>query len=515
MQRIDTPIRCIIMTPREAELTRENAELHDLIAELRQTIETQQATIDRLLRQHFGRSSERDTGPTLFDGINDNELSINDSEVSTIDNELTPTDTEVSPKKRKGHGRRKPPTNLPIERVEIDLPEHEKPCPCCHKPRIRIGTGEPSRRFDFKPAVYFIRVTVRIAYACRECEQAGDGTQFQRPELPPEPIPRGSATAGLLAHVIVAKFVDHLPLHRQTSILGRHGFDVADSTLCGWMRQAAKLLQPLYDLMLGRVKQSRFIFIDDTPVTLLHPRRSATAWVVLGDAANRFTLFTLTPGRHQEYPLKPGSGITRVSSIAMPIPATTHCMHGGTRHIGCWMHVRRNFFDVRKQEPKACEALAFIRGLYDIEAKAKKDKLTDTALSQLRQREAKPILDRFSDWLMEQQRQSLPASGFGQAVSYAINQWPTLIRYVDDGALSPDNGASERAIHPLALGRNNWLFIGGDMGLSSASVLLSLCASAKQHNLNPWEYLKDVLTRACQPGAELKHLLPDCWQPQA
>ena len=478
-----------------------------------QTIATQQATIDRLLRQHFGRSSERDTGPTLFDGIDDNELSINDSEVSTIDNEMSTIDNEVSSKKRKGHGRRKPPRDLPVERVEIDLPEHEKACPCCHKPRIRVGTSEPSRRFDFKPAVYFILETVRVSYACRDCEQAGNDPQFQRPELPPEPIPRGSATAGLLAHVIVAKFVDHLPLHRQTSILGRHGFDVADSTLCGWMRQAAKLLQPLYDLMLGRVKQSRFIFIDDTPVTLLHPRRSATAWVVLGDRANRFTLFTLTPGRHQEYPLKwlgNYKGFVHCDAYS-----GYNLLHGGTRHIGCWMHVRRDFFDVRKQEPKACEALAFIRGLYDIEAKAKKDKLTDTALSQLRQRESKPILDRFSDWLMEQQRRSLPASGFGKAVSYAINQWPTLIRYVDDGALSPDNGMSERAIRPLALGRNNWLFIGGDMGLSSASVLLSLCASAKQHNLNPWEYLKDVLTRACQPGVNLEHLLPDCWQPQA
>ena len=175
--------------------------------------------------------------------------------------------------------------------------------------------------------------------------------------------------------------------------------------------------------------------------------------------------------------------------------------------IGCWMHTRRGFFDVRAQEPKTCEALALIRGLYDIEAKAKKDKLTDTALSQLRQREAKPILDRFSDWLMEQQRRSLLASGFGQAVTYAINQWPTLIRYVDDGELSPDNGVSERAIRPLALGRNNWLFIGGDMGLSSASVLLSLCASANQHKLNPWNYLKDVLIHVCQPSGRRHEFL--------
>ena len=141
-----------------------------------------------------------------------------------------------------------------------------------------------------------------MSYACRDCEQAGHDPHFQRPELPPEPIPRGSATAGLLTHVIVSKFCDHLPLHRQTSILGRHGFDVADSTLCDWMRQSAELLRPIYNLMLNRVKQSHAIFIDDTPLTLLQPRRSAYAWVVLGDDANPYTLFTLTPGRQQEYP---------------------------------------------------------------------------------------------------------------------------------------------------------------------------------------------------------------------
>ena len=352
-----------------------------------------------------------------------------------------------------------------------------------------------------------------MSYACRDCEQAGNDPQFQRPQLPPEPIPRGSATAGLLAHVIVSKFCDHLPLHRQTSILGRHGFDVADSTLCDWMRQSAKLLQPIYNLMLNRVKQSHAIFIDDTPVTLLHPRRSAYAWVVLGDDANPYTLFTLTPGRQQEYPkewLGHYQGFVHADAYAGYNPS-----HGGTRHIGCWMHARRGFFDVRQHEPKVCEALTLIRRLYDVESKAKKVELSDIALSQLRQREAKPILDRLSDWLMEQQRHSLPASGFGKAVSYAINQWSTLIRYVADGALSLDNGASERAIRRLALGRNNWLFIGGDTGLSSAGVLLSLCASAKQHKLNPWNYLKDVLSQLPIAGTNLDSLMPERWRPQS
>lgn len=507
------------MTTREQQLEAENiqlratvSELRQLVAQLRRTIDQQQATIDRLTRLAFGRSSERLAGPTLDEpevipSSSDNALSLDGSPAP-----LLPSDPPQSVRRGR-HGRRRPSAELPIERVVIDLCDAEKPCPCCGHMRVRVGLSEPSRRHDYRPAAVFIRETVRVSYACRRCEQSGDDPQFARPSLPLEPLPRSSAASGLLAHVIVSKFVDHLPLHRQESILARHAFGVSRSTVCDWLRACAQLLDPLYQTMLTRVKQSYAIHVDDSPVLLLAPRRSAYAWVALGDEANPFVVFDLTPGRSQEYPSRWLEGFA--GFVHADAYAGYNAVHGGERHVGCWMHVRRNFYELREQDPRAVEALTFIRTLYTIERDATERGLSDNALSLYRQEHAQPVLDKFARWLTTQQRLALPKSGFGQAANYAANQWPTLVRYVNDGRLSPDNGAAERAIRPLAVGRKNWLFIGGDGGLHSAAVLLSVCASAKRHGLNPWIYLRDVLDRlpAHPPNSDLSNLLPDQWKP--
>lgn len=512
------------MTPRERELEAENAqlrasvgELRELVAELRQQIEQQQVTIDRLTRIVFGRSSERLDGPTLDDThdtstSSDNGLSLSDTAMSLGPSSSSSATATRSPH-RSRHGRRRPSAELPVERVVIDLCDAEKPCPCCGELRVRVGTSEPSRRHDYRPAAIVIRETVRVSYVCRSCEQAGNDAQFVRPPLPIEPLPRSSAAAGLLAHVIVSKFVDHVPLYRQESMLARHGLRVSRSTLCDWLRECAVLLGPLDRAMLVRVKQSYAIHVDDTPVSLLGPRRSAYAWVALGDTANPFVVFDLTAGRGQEHPTKWLSGYA--GFVHADAYAGYNGVHGGSRHIGCWMHVRRGFYELREQDPRAVEALTFIRSLYAIEREAAKQGLSDNALSLYRRENSQPVLGRFAEWLAVQQRLALPKSGFGQAVNYAVNQWPTLVRYVSDGRLSPDNGAAERAIRPLAIGRKNWLFIGGDRGLSSAAVLLSVCASAKRAGVEPWSYLRDVLDRipARPPDADLSDLRPDRWKP--
>jgi hypothetical protein len=188
-------------------------------------------------------------------------------------------------------------------------------------------------------------------------------------------------------------------------------------------------------------------------------------------------------------------------------------VHGsGARHLGCWAHVRRKFVEARDNDPaKASEALAYIRTLYAVEAEIVAEKLTsDNAVSR-RQTRAGPILKQFGDWLDVEERSALPKSLFGQAVSYARNQWPTLGRYLDDARFTIDNNVAERAVRPLAIGRKNWLFIGGDGGLRSAAVLMSLCASAKRHGLNPWAYLSDALMQLAAQPADATHLLPDAW----
>jgi transposase len=307
----------------------------------------------------------------------------------------------------------------------------------------------------------------------------------------------------------------HLPLHRQESILARHGWDVRRSTLCDHLRTCGQLLTPLYDLMHRRLLRSFAIHTDDTPLVLLRPRRTAYAWVYLGDAANPYTLFDLTAGRRQEFPRAFLAGYR--GFIHADAYDGYNGVHADIRHLGCWMHARRYFVEAEPTDPRAVEALAFVRNLYAVEREIKvgREKLgegfTDAEVVRVRRTRAGPILTAFAYWLDVQHRSATPKNLFGQATGYARNQWPTLVRYLNDARFAIDNGAAERAIRPLAIGRANWLHVGGDSGLKTASVLLSVCASATRHQLNPWDYLRDTLDHlAVRPaGADLADLLPD------
>jgi len=492
-----------------AHLRRVNQELLGTVAELRATIERQQTHIDKLVRTAFGRKSERVvTGPTQFDDSPDPDppTPASDAPAASV------TSPEPTRPKRRGHGRRPRPAELPRERVEIDLTEAEKACPCCHKVRIRIG-ADVSERLDYRPASLFVRQIVRPTYVCRVCERAGGDPQVVQRPLPPEPIPRGTAAAGLLAHVIVSKYVDHLPLYRQAAILGRLGWDVTRSTLCDQILTCAGVLEPLYRVMCDRVRLSAALHTDNTSVPLLAPRRTAHAWVYAGDAANPYTVFYLSVGRSRDAPtafLKGYTGFVHADGYAGYNPV----YEGGARHVGCWKHARRYFFDARLSDPaRAHDALARIRALYAVEREAKEMKLTGTDLATDRRQHAGPVLAAFADWLVEQRPRVLPKSAIGEAVTYATNQWPTLGLYLTDGRLTIDNAAAEQAIRPLCVGRRNWLHLGGDGGLRPTAVLLSVTASVKRHRLNPWDYLNHVLTElpARKAGADLTDLLPDWW----
>ena len=420
------------MTPREAELERDNAvlrgtvaELRAAVADLRSQLDRQQAHLDRLVKMTFGRSAERALGPTLFDGVEPPPPDGTPSSPASDPDPATEAESPVASRSRR-NGRRRPPPDLPVERVVVDLPDADKACPCCGVSRVRVGLGEPSRRYDYVPASVFVRETVRVSYACRFCEQAGHDPQFARPDLPPEPIPQGSAAAGLVAHVLVSKYVDHLPLHRQEAILYRLGLVVSRSTLCDWVLRAADVLAPVYRALVDRIKQSYAVHADDTPVTLLQPRRQAYAWVVVGDRDHPFTAFDLTTSRSQQCParfLAGYAGFVHADAYAGYNP-----VHAGVRHVGCWMHARRGFADARDRDPRAADALAHIRTLYAVEARATDLGLRDTDLSEYRRDHSRPILDRFADWLADQARTALPAGAFGQAVGYARNQWASLVR---------------------------------------------------------------------------------------
>jgi transposase len=477
------------------------------VAELRTINDKQQAHIDYLVRMTFGRKSERMEGPTLFDDLPD-------AEATTVP-EPPPADepdVTVAAHRRRGHGRKPLPKDLPRQSHEVDLSEAEKLCPCCGTLRARIG-ADTSERLDYHPASLFIRATVRPKYACSNCERQGDSPQVVQPPLPPEPIPRGIAAPGLLSYLLVSKYIDHLPLYRLEGIFARLGWDVSRSTLCDLTMRCGQVMTPLYRLMCRRVLLGHSLHTDDTALVLLDPRRTAHAWVYVGDAAHPYTVFDLSVGHSHEFPqafLKGYIGFIHADGFA----GYDAIYQAGAIHAGCWAHARRYFFDARLVSPElAHEALARIRTLYAVEADAKALHHTGTELAAYRREHAGPVLDAFALWLAKRAPQVLPKSKIGEAFTYATNQWPSLGVYLTDGRLTIDNHPAEQAIRPLAVGRRNWLHIGGDGGLQPAAVLLSMAASAKRHALNPWEYFRHVLTElpARPPNADLTDLLPDLW----
>jgi hypothetical protein len=262
-----------------------------------------------------------------------------------------------------------------------------------------------------------------------------------------------------------------------------------------------------------RVRASFALHADDTPIALLNPRRTAYAWVYVGDRCNPYTVFDLSVGRQQGFPEKFLAGY-RGFIHADAYAGYNPLYAAGATHVGCWMHARRNFFEAKDSDPaRAHEALARIRLLYAVEADAKAKGLTGADLAAYRQRQTGPVLQSFADWLAHEVPRVLPKSRIGEAIGYAANQWPTLVRYVQDGRLTIDNAPAEQAVRPLAVGRRNWLQIAGDGGLKSAAVLLSVAASAKRHNVNPWSYVRHILAAsAARPSAgDFSDLLPDAW----
>ena len=423
-------------------------QLHETLAKLRSDNEKLEAHNAYLCRMHFGRRSERVEGPTLFDDLPEPPPPpAGEGSTSTGEPEIT-----VKTHKRKGHGRKPLPKDLPREREDIDLTDAEKLCPCCGKLRARMG-ADTSERLDYRPACLFVREIVRPKYACSNCERQGESAQIVQPPLPPEPIPRGITSPGLLSHLLVSKYIDHLPLYRMESIFGRFGWNVSRSTLCDLTMRCGLVLTPLYAWMCRRVLLSDILHTDDTKITLLDPHRTAHAWVYFGDAKNPYTVFDLSVGRSNECPqafLHGFKGFLHVDGYS-GYDAT--CEAGATR-VGCWAHARRYFFDAKLSSPElAHEALARIRTLYAVEAEAKKLELVGAALAAYRREHAKPVLDLMSGWLARHAPTVLPKSKLGEAFTYALNQWPTLTVYVTDGRLKIDNHPAEQAIRPLAIGR--------------------------------------------------------------
>jgi transposase len=535
----------IIQQVRQVELL--HAQQQQLVEQLQDSsrkLERLEYQFQLLLRRFTGRSAEKmdKNQLALFEKLL--EQLAPTTAPTTPAAELAPETASLTSKTQSaGHGRRQIPADLPRERIIHDLPEEEKPCPCCGQMRCVIGK-EIHEKLDWVPAKIKVIEHVRLTYACRACEQAAaeSGPQIATAELPLSPIEKGLAEPGLLAYVIVSKYSDHLPLHRLERILERHRIDIARSTMCDWMRDCAELIKPLYNIMVKEVLASKVIHTDDTSVQVLDKNlpetRTGRFWVYLGDAHHPCTVFTHTATRERDGPMAflKGWGKDKPAFLQADAYGGYDGIHKGEAggkviEVACWAHCRRKFYDAQGSDVGgSAQALAYIRLLYDVEDRAREQfekqasgeegeeprSLSAIRLA-LRQELAVPRLRQFKTWLESQQAihggPVLPKSPMGAAITYALNQWDALCVYTTDGDLAIDNNAAERALRRIAVGRGNWTFLGSENGGHTAAILFSFIATCDRHKINVFDYLRDVLTRiAAHNSTRLAELLPDRWQ---
>jgi transposase len=358
---------------------------------------------------------------------------------------------------------------------------------------------------------------------------------------PAMPIPGGVAGPGLLAQVIVSKYGDHLPLYRLERIFARQGVHFTRQTMCDWCAGCAKLLTPLSDLIRDEVLSSFVIHTDDTPVDVrdAHAKRQFQArfWTYFGDELHPLIWFDFTTTHQRAGPdrvLAEYTGYLQADGYGGYDDYEGVCLSDDTPilKVACWAHARRKFHDAVRTEPVAAHmALARIGQLYKLEKELRKRAAEDwidlpiearaLLIADERRLHAQPVLDEFKKWLDKQVVEALPKSPIAVAVRYALNQWSALCRYVEDGRLAIDNNVAERALRGIAIGRKNWLFAGSEAGGRTAAVLFTMIGSAVRNNLDPWAYLRDVLSRmaalrdSVTGGSrdELSLLLPNRWRP--
>lgn len=479
-------------------------ELLTTVAEQSARLETLQHRVDVLTRAQFGRSSE-----VLHEG----QLRLFGSEADRSE-QNAPESSEPAPQRSRGsgHGRRKPSKQLPRRRVVHELSPAERCCPSCGVERQIIGEVV-SERLSYFPALVQVIEEVRMKYACKQCAE-----HVVVAALPAKPIPKGLADATMLAYVATSKFADHIPLHRLEGIFRRHGAEIARSTMCDWMSATADLLLPIYEKMKSRILASRVIWTDDTPVDMQDHGtdkniREARVWVYLGDRSNKLAVFDFTESRRRDGPASFLTGFNGYLQADAYAGYDHIYASKNVREAACWAHARRKFYDARNSNKRiADEALRHVRLLYKIEHQC--ERLSDQAKLRMRQRFSLKVLSIFKRWLDAAVLVALPKSPVGKAIGYALNNWNALCTFTEDAELTPDNNRAENALRGTAVGRKNWMFFGSRAGGRTAAILTSIMASCKLHNLNPIEYLTDVLNQLCtNANTDLDSLTPDRWKP--
>jgi len=481
--------------------------LKEIIGQLSGEVAHLKHIIHQLRRHQFGVRSEQIPEEQLIFGFYGRLET--DREKAAREKEAQP----VPPReKKKGHGRRVIPPELPRVVVLHDVPEDEKTCSDC-KEKLREFAREVSEQLEYHPGELHVLQHVRPKYACpNKCP----GHIVVAPPAT-SPIERGMAGPGLLAHTLDAKYNYHLPLYRIQTMLRNRGIELTRSTLCGWVGQCVGLVRPIYAAVVRDILGSKVLHTDDTPVRVLEPgqgkARLARLWAYVGDRQHYQVAYQFTLTREQQW-AKEFLGDWKGYLQADAYPGYGQLYTGGTIvEVGCWAHVRRKFFDAQEtNKTRALLALAWIGRLYGVEKEART--LSSIERRALRQARSKPILEEIKAWLDGEIDRVPPRSPIAQAMQYARGQWGALVRYLEDGDLDIDNNECERLIRGCCVGRKNYLFFGSEGGGEWGAVIYTLVESAKLNGHDPFAYFKDVLVRVgAHPMRRIDELMPRLWKP--
>jgi len=453
------------------------------------------------------------------------------NEAEALVEEKTKQERVTIPEHERQRARRKPlPPDLPRIEVIEDIDESEKVC-ACGAELVRIGE-ETCEKLDIIPAKIQVVRIIRPKYACKNCEGVeSEGPTVQIAPPPPQIIPKGIATPGLVAHIAVSKYVDALPLYRQEKIFARYGIELTRSTMAGWIVKAAECCNPLINLLYKELHSGPLVNVDETPLQVLNePGRANTTksymWVFRGGLPDKpVILFKYSETRSGEVPREVLAGYRGYCQTdGFSGYDALEASNPGIRMVGCFSHTRRNFVKVidargksAKNKPGSAEvALDYIGQLYKIEKIARQKELSPEEIVCLRKEKAVPVLEELKAWMDKRVDQTPPKGLLGQALNYALTRWHKLIRYTENGLISPDNNLVENDIRPFAVGRRNWLFAGHPNGAHAAATLYSLIATAKACGLDPYEYFRFLFSKIpyAKTEADYMALMPQNLTPE-
>lgn len=507
-------------------------ELLEIVFAMLETMQRKNSELEleklRLLRKHLGTTSEKTSAEQLELLLSLLPQAERPADPAASDGTIAPPATaplddgseaeaETTKKKRKGHGRKPLPADLPRVPVPHSVPDAERFCTLCSAEKKCIG-HEISEVLNFVPASFVIEEHLREKLVCQKCPENGVVVA----PAPDKVIEKGRPGPELLAQIVVCKYEDKNPLSRQKVIFERFGVSIPVSTMVDWVAAVADALTPLAEEIRRRALFAHVLAMDDTGLKVLDEKapggsKRGHMWFYVGDAT--WCAVKYTPNWKKE---GPGEVLRdRVGWLQADAYAGLDHVFALERaiEVGCWAHARRSFVEIAQAgDPRAAIFLAYVQKLYEVERRATEDGVDHEERRRRREEHSKPVLEKIGKWCADTYNTEPPKNALPKAIAYVVNQWQALNRYVEDGRLPIDNTMVERALRGIALGRKNFLFAGSDAGAERAATIYTLLATCKLNGVSPFAYIADVLRKLEMerfPKSRLHELLPPMWRETA